>query len=157
VPSLMDKVKQAGVEHRFICLGTVPYSTLVSLMHHSIAVVQPSLYEGWSTTVEESKAMRKQILLSNIDVHLEQAPERGVYFSPNSPEELAACLKRIYVDFSSGIEEGFVEQRPRYKTKIERDWIEDFARILKTVSGTRGQVIGSGERRGEYQSPSLQN
>jgi glycosyltransferase involved in cell wall biosynthesis len=144
VPSLVEKVKQAGVEHRFICLGIVPYPTLVSLMHHSIAVVQPSLFEGWSTTVEESKAMRKQIILSNIDVHLEQAPERGVYFSPDSPEELAACLKRMYADFSPAVEEGFAEQRPRYKTRIERDWIEDFAGILKTVSGTQSQAIGGG-------------
>ncbi|MGO9796460.1 MAG: glycosyltransferase [Terracidiphilus sp.] len=136
VPSLMEKVKQAGVEHRFVCLGIVPYPTLVSLMHHSIAVVQPSLFEGWSTTVEESKAMRKQIVLSNIDVHLEQAPERGVYFSPDSPEELAACLKRIYADFSPAREEGFSAQRPLYRTRIERDWIEDFSRILNTVSGT---------------------
>ena len=135
VPSLMDKVKQAGVEHRFVCLGVVPYPTMVSLMHHSVAVVQPSLFEGWSTTVEESKSMRKQIILSNIDVHLEQAPERGVYFSPDSPEELAACLNRIYAEFSPEIEEGFVEQRSHYKTRLERDWIEDFARIMKTVSG----------------------
>lgn len=138
VPSLMEKVKQAGVEHRFVCLGIVPYPTLVSLMHHSIAVVQPSLFEGWSTTVEESKAMRKQIVLSNIDVHLEQAPERGVYFSPDSPEELAACLKRIYADFSPAREEGFSAQRPLYRTRIERDWIEDFARIMKTVYAAQG-------------------
>ena len=136
VPSLMDKVKKAGVEHRFVCLGVVPYPTVVSLMHHSIAVVQPSLFEGWSTTVEESKSMRKQIILSNIDVHMEQAPERGVYFSPDSPEELASCLKRIYADSSPAMEEGFVEQRPRFKTRLERDWIENFARIVKTVSGT---------------------
>jgi hypothetical protein len=68
--------------------------------------------------VEESKAMQKQILLSNIDVHLEQAPERGVYFFPDSPEELAAWLKRIHADFNLAIEEGFVEQRPRYKQRL---------------------------------------
>jgi len=136
VPSLMEKVKQAGLDHRFICLGIVPYSTLVSLMHHSIAILQPSLFEGWSTTVEESKSMRKQIILSNIDVHLEQAPERGVYFSPDSPEELAACLKRIHADFDPATEEIFVKQRPHHKTRIERGWIESFAQIMKTVSGT---------------------
>jgi glycosyltransferase involved in cell wall biosynthesis len=136
VPSLLAKVKQAGLEHRFICLGTVPYPALISLMHYSIAVLQPSFFEGWSTTVEESKSMRKQIILSNIDVHLEQAPERGVYFSPDLPDELAACLKRVYDEFDPATEELFAKQRVQYKAEIERNWIEDFARILKTVSGT---------------------
>jgi glycosyltransferase involved in cell wall biosynthesis len=138
VPSLLAKVKAAGLEDRFICLGTVPYPALISLMHYSIAVLQPSYFEGWSTTVEESKSMRKQIILSSIDVHLEQAPERGVYFSPDSPEELAACLKRVYAEFDPATEEHFSKQRSQHKTEIERDWIREFARIMKTVSGTSG-------------------
>jgi glycosyltransferase involved in cell wall biosynthesis len=137
VPALLDKVKQAGLERRFICLGTVPYLTLVSLMHHSLAVLQPSLFEGWSTSVEESKAMCKQIVLSNIRVHLEQAPQRGIYFSPDSTEELAACLIRIHAEFSPATEESFAEQRPHHRATLERGWIEDFARILKKVSGTQ--------------------
>ncbi len=136
VPNLLAKVKQAGLESRFICLGTVPYAAMVSLMHHSIAVLQPSFFEGWSTTVEESRSMRKQIILSNIDVHLEQAPERGVYFSPDSPDELAACLKRVYTEFDPATEELFASQRSQRKTEIERNWIEDFVRIMKTASGT---------------------
>ena len=136
VPSLLNKVRQAGLDHRFICLGMVPYRTMVGLMHHSIAVLQPSLFEGWSTSVEESKAMRKRIILSNIAVHLEQAPERGVFFAQDSPEELAACMKNVQAEFSPANEEAFAEQRQLFRESIERDWIQDFARILKTVSGT---------------------
>jgi glycosyltransferase involved in cell wall biosynthesis len=134
VPSLLDTVRQAGLDHRFICLGMVPYPTMVSLMHHSIAVLQPSLFEGWSTSVEESKAMRKEIILSNLAVHLEQAPERGVFFSPDSPEELAACMKRVQAEFCPATEEIFAEQRQFFREGIERDWIQDYARIVKRVS-----------------------
>ncbi|WP_348260965.1 glycosyltransferase family 1 protein [Telmatobacter sp. DSM 110680] len=134
VPGLMAKVKEFGLEERFICLGTVPYNILVSLMHHSLAVVQPSMFEGWSTSVEESKAMCKQIVLSNIDVHREQAPERGVYFSPESPEELATCLTRLYFEFSPATELIFANQRSHFKTRIEREWIEQFSQIMKTVA-----------------------
>ncbi len=133
-PSLLGKVKQAGVEQRFVCLGTVPYPALVSLMHHSIGVLQPSLFEGWSTSVEESKAMGKQIVLSNIDVHREQAPERGVFFSPDSPEELAACMMRAQARFDPATEQQYVDQRPFSRAKLEREWIKEFARILKAVS-----------------------
>jgi glycosyltransferase involved in cell wall biosynthesis len=136
VPSLMETVKQAGLEHRFVCLGSVPYRTMVSLMHHSLAVVQPSLFEGWSTTVEESKAMCKRIILSNIDVHVEQAPERGLYFSPDSPQELAAGLERVYAEFDPATEESFVGQRPKYKARIGREMSEHYAAIVKAVSPT---------------------
>jgi glycosyltransferase involved in cell wall biosynthesis len=135
VPTLLNKVRQAGLEDRFAFLGMVPYRTMVSLMHHSIAVLQPSLFEGWSTSVEESKSMRKQIILSNIAVHLEQAPERGVFFSPHSPDELAACMKRAQAEFSPAAEEVFAKQRPLFRESIERDWIQEFSRILRTVSG----------------------
>jgi glycosyltransferase involved in cell wall biosynthesis len=137
MPSLMEKVRGAGLEDRFVCLGTVPYPVLVSLMHHSIAVVQPSLFEGWSTTVEESKAMCKRILLSNIDVHLEQAPERGIYFSPDNPKELADCLKRVHAEFDPATEENFANQRPRYRARVEREWVAEYARIVKKVCGAR--------------------
>jgi glycosyltransferase involved in cell wall biosynthesis len=135
VPGILEKIRQAGLEERLICLGKVPYPMLVSLMHHSIAVVQPSLFEGWSTTVEESKAMCKRIILSNIDVHLEQAPERGMYFSPDSPEELAECLKRAYKEVDKDTEESFARQRTQLQARIEREWVTEYARIVKRVCG----------------------
>ena len=90
--ALMDEVKTLGIEDRFRVLGVVPYAHLLSLMWHSIAVVNPSLFEGWSTTVEEAKAMNKIVVLSDIPVHREQAPERSMYFEPHDFQALAANL-----------------------------------------------------------------
>jgi glycosyltransferase involved in cell wall biosynthesis len=138
VPALLDKVRQAGVGNRFVCLGTVPYRVMASLMYHSLAVLQPSLFEGWSTSVEESKAMGKRIILSRIDVHLEQAPERGTYFSPDSPEELAACMNDMYTTSDPAAEQLFVERREHYRAERERDWIKNYRFILKAVSAPYG-------------------
>jgi glycosyltransferase involved in cell wall biosynthesis len=135
IPGLLEKVKTAGLEKRFICLGTVPYRVLVSLMDHSIAVIQPSLFEGWSTTVEESKAMNKRIVLSKIDVHVEQAPERGVYFSPQSADELACCLQRVFDEYDPAVEQAYGAQRAQNRIRIERDWILEYPRIVKAVLG----------------------
>lgn len=134
IPNLLAKVNAAGVEDRFICLGVVPYPILISLMHHSLAVLQPSLFEGWSTSVEESKAMCKQIVLSNLAVHREQAPERGRFFSPDAPGELAAHMKQIYAEFDPAIEQSFVERRPERKKAAEQQWVVEFAEILKKVA-----------------------
>ena len=52
-------------------------------MRQSVAVLQPSLFEGWSTTVEEAKSIGKTILLSDIPVHREQAPPRRAVLRPD--------------------------------------------------------------------------
>jgi glycosyltransferase involved in cell wall biosynthesis len=61
-------------------------------MQFAVAFINPSYFEGWSTTVEEAKSMGKGVLLSDIPVHREQSPQLGVYFHPDDPEALAAAL-----------------------------------------------------------------
>jgi len=42
---------------------------LLGLMVRSQAMILPSLYEGWSTALEEAKALGKDCLVSDIQVH----------------------------------------------------------------------------------------
>ncbi|HLB17169.1 MAG TPA: glycosyltransferase, partial [Burkholderiales bacterium] len=96
---LMSRVEHAGIASAFRCLGTLPYADLATLMRGSVALVNPSLFEGWSTTVEEAKSLGKRIVLSNLPVHREQAPVRGVFFDPRNPEELADKLWDVWSSF----------------------------------------------------------
>jgi len=134
VSELLDSVRKYGLEQRFICLGELPYRIMISLMRHSLAVVQPSLFEGWSTTVEEAKALGVRIILSNLDVHKEQAPERGTYFEPHSPEDLAVCLQQVFAEQDSTPEELYWDNRREYRARVARQLSENYARILKVVS-----------------------
>ncbi|TWG81410.1 glycosyltransferase involved in cell wall biosynthesis [Cupriavidus gilardii J11] len=90
--SLLRRVEQAGLQQNFRVLGVVPYADLAGLMRGAIALINPSRFEGWSTTVEEAKSLNKRILLSDIDVHREQAPPRGVYFAPDDAMALADAM-----------------------------------------------------------------
>jgi glycosyltransferase involved in cell wall biosynthesis len=87
--SLMALVKQKGVDEDFRVLGVVPLDDLQSLMLNAIALINPSNFEGWSTTVEESKSLGLSIILSDISVHIEQSPLMGLYFKAGSAEDLA--------------------------------------------------------------------
>jgi len=89
---LINDINKLGVCEDFISLGEVPFKDVASLMFYSVAVINPSLFEGWSTTVEESKALGKRIILSDIPVHREQSPKRGIYFSPTDAGDLADVL-----------------------------------------------------------------
>lgn len=90
--TLMGEVRNKGLEDAFRILGLVPYEDLKGLMQNSLAVINPSFFEGWSTTVEESKSTGKRIILSDIPVHREQAPERCIFFDPNNAERLADAM-----------------------------------------------------------------
>lgn len=98
-PNLMKYAEEMGVSDNFKVLGSVPYKHILPLMKNAIAVINPSLFEGWSTTVEEAKSLGKRILLSDIEVHREQKPERGIYFNANDSVGLAVLMKNIIDDF----------------------------------------------------------
>lgn len=86
---LMAHCRSMGVEDRFKVLGVVPYVDLQGLMAYATGVINPSRFEGWSTTVEEAKTFHQRLLLSDIAVHREQSPRFGRFFSPDDPAELA--------------------------------------------------------------------
>ena len=95
-PSLVKKIEEYNLKDNFRILGMIPFSDVIALMNDSIAVINPSLFEGWSTSVEESKALGKIIILSNITVHQEQAPDRGYFFDPMDPKMLLNMMDKVF-------------------------------------------------------------
>lgn len=95
-PSLMKYAAECDVLDCFRVLGRIPFDHLAGLMQHAIAFINPSKFEGWSTSVEEAKSMGKPIVLSDIPVHREQSPERAFFFPANDPEALAAAMMAAY-------------------------------------------------------------
>ncbi len=89
---LMAYAGESGVLDNFKPLGIIPRPDAVALMRGSIALINPSLFEGWSTSVEEAKSMGKRIILSDIPVHREQDPPGGTFFDPKDPKGLAEAM-----------------------------------------------------------------
>jgi len=89
---LMAYCRAAGVEEQFKVLAIIPYIESQGLMLHAHAVINPSRFEGWSTTVEEAKTLHKALFLSDIEVHREQAPRQGAFFQVDDPAALAALM-----------------------------------------------------------------
>jgi len=91
-PALEKRIAELGIGDRYIRLGVVPYSDLLALMKESVCLINPSLFEGWSTTVEEARAMDKFILLSDIPVHREQTPQKSAFFGIDDAAKLADLM-----------------------------------------------------------------
>jgi glycosyltransferase involved in cell wall biosynthesis len=92
---LMENVKVAGLADAFRVLGLLPYADLVGLMSGARALINPSLFEGWSTPVEEARANGLPLLLSSISVHQEQAGDIALFFDPASASDLADQIERM--------------------------------------------------------------
>jgi len=134
---LMARAHALGVAGAFRPLGLVPYEDLAGLMQHSAAVINPSLFEGWSTTVEESKSQGKTIILSDIPVHREQAPEFGQFFSPQDPQQLATLMEQVVQAWSPELDASRYEQaRAALKARFHR-FGESYQRIV--VEACHGQ------------------
>ena len=94
--TLMARIDALGLGAQLRHLGMVPFDTLSVLMRDALAVVNPSYFEGWSTTVEEARSLGKATILSDIDVHREQAPAGATYFPPDDAEALASAIEAVW-------------------------------------------------------------
>lgn len=92
---LEQEVQRLGLAESIRFLGFLERTDQIQIIKNAYAVIQPSFFEGWSTLVEECKALSKFIILSDIPVHREQMERNVVFFNPNSPEDLADNIVNI--------------------------------------------------------------
>ena len=55
--SLIHYIKYHNLNNCIKLLGEIPYNDVLQLIKNSLAVINPSFFEGWSSTVEESKVL----------------------------------------------------------------------------------------------------
>jgi glycosyltransferase involved in cell wall biosynthesis len=94
-PSVRALAAELGLEDRARFLGFIPRRDQLGLMSGAVAVIQPSLCEGWSTTVEDAKSLGRWVLASDIAVHREQLRTGADFFEGDDASALAALLTRF--------------------------------------------------------------
>jgi glycosyltransferase involved in cell wall biosynthesis len=95
VNMLISYVKEQDMENEIKFLGLIPYEHVFSLNLFSLALINPSYFEGWSSTVEEAKTIGTKTIISNINVHKEQNPPGALYFNPDSADALAEQMEKV--------------------------------------------------------------
>lgn len=103
IDDIRKVVKLNNLEDNIKLLGLVDYEDVFALIKFSKAVINPSLFEGWSSTVEECKSVGKNMILSDLDVHKEQYPN-AVFFKRDSIESLKEVLKFYKIENESNVE-----------------------------------------------------
>lgn len=93
IRQLLQVIDSHALQQKFRMLGLLPRQEMLSLMRHARCVINPSLFEGWSTVVEEAKFFGKRLILSDIPVHREQAAVDALYFDPHDAGALAIAME----------------------------------------------------------------
>lgn len=93
--NLKQKVAKYGLESHIVFLGFIDRVDQLVLMKNALAVIQPSLFEGWSTVVEDAKALNQTLIVSDIDVHKEQLNDKAYFFEPNDYNDLASKIDEV--------------------------------------------------------------
>ena len=132
VEQLKSFISNNELTERFIMLGIVPRTDVYALIEQCIAVINPSLFEGWSTTVEEAKYSGKRLILSDLPVHREQNPDQGLFFSPARADELANCMKTVVNEFDSEVEAGRKARAELAYPIAVKKFANDYVRIVKS-------------------------
>ncbi len=92
--SILAQARAAGAESHFRYLGLIPYDDVLGLNATCDALINPSRFEGWSTPIEEAKALGTPLVLADIPIHREQAPQAR-FFDASSGERLAQSILAV--------------------------------------------------------------
>jgi glycosyltransferase involved in cell wall biosynthesis len=130
---LLLKIAKCGVHQQFIILGMIPHNHIFALMRQSTCVLQPSKFEGWSTTVEETKSLGKRIILSDIPVHREQNPPHAIYFALDDPQSLAQAIIKIWEDGLIGPDTALEQQARASFAQRQQAFASTFMKIVNEV------------------------
>lgn len=134
--TILRAINQNGIASQVRLLGVIPRQHQIQLMRLSVALIQPSLFEGWNTAVEEAHCLGKPLILSDIPVHQEQNPPNSLLFDPHSPADLAKAMRAAWEQIPGGIQEAQeVDAVARYQELVV-DFANKFLTLASLPSGT---------------------
>jgi glycosyltransferase involved in cell wall biosynthesis len=90
--AIFQAIASSGLGSKVTLLGRVGDTDWVNLLRTAAVVIQPSRFEGWSTVLQDAKALGRPVICSDIPVHREQAPHALGFFDCDDADALAAIL-----------------------------------------------------------------
>jgi len=96
--ALSQKTQQMGLGGKVIFPGFASPHKLSALLQGCLALIFPSLYEGFGLPVLEAMSFGKAVLCSNLTSLPEVSQSAAHLFDPHKPDEIANAIERIQGD-----------------------------------------------------------
>ena len=100
LPRLQAQIAELGLSQRVKLLDYVPYDDLPRVINQAIALVLPSLWEGFGLPVLEAMACGTPVITSNLSSLPEVAGDAALLVNPYRVEEIGAAMGAIATDAS---------------------------------------------------------
>jgi glycosyltransferase involved in cell wall biosynthesis len=97
-PALLAVVKELGLESRVRFLNYIPYAELPRLINQAIALVFPSLWEGFGLPALEAMACGTPVITSNLSALPEVTGEAAILIDPYELKEIATAMAEMVRD-----------------------------------------------------------
>lgn len=97
-PALKNQVQELGLENQVKFLNYVPFDELIKIINHAIALVFPTLWEGFGFPVLEAMACGTPVITSNISSLPEVAGDAALLINPYRVEEITEAMEALITD-----------------------------------------------------------
>lgn len=118
-------------------LGLLPRHAQIQVFRRAALVLQPSRFEGWSTTVEDARALGKPIILSDIEVHREQSHPQARLFEVGNPQHLADVLADAWTTACAGPDSAAEHAGRLAGNERSLAYARQFLEIMRAAVATR--------------------
>ena len=96
--SIQDVAERMGLATRMVFPGYLADEDFRGLLQACLALIFPSLYEGFGMPLLEAMALDKPVLCSNVTSLPEIAGEAALLFDPRKPADIVNAIERIESD-----------------------------------------------------------
>ena len=97
IPEEEAPFEAAGVRARLVAMAGDDRA-LAAAYAHAVALIYPSLYEGFGMPILEAMINRCPVIIPRTSCFPEIAEDAAVYFDPAHPENLGEIVKRVLSD-----------------------------------------------------------
>ncbi len=132
---LRKEIESRQIAENFLLLGRIPTPDVHCLLAGCRALVNPSQFEGWSTTVEEAKTYGVPMVLSDLAVHHEQAPAETLFFAPDDHSALAGLLKELANHLPTERTRPEIQRLRIAAEQRQQSFVADLARAVEFAQG----------------------
>ncbi|WP_100227134.1 glycosyltransferase family 4 protein [Spirulina subsalsa] len=97
-PQWQDLARELGIRDRVKFMEYVPYEKLPILFNQAIALIFPSLCEGFGLPILEAMACGTPVITSNLSALPEVAGEAALLVDPYNTQEIAGAMNAVLQD-----------------------------------------------------------
>lgn len=114
-----QRLERENTSDKIIFYGKATDRELANLYSNAIALVMPSLMEGFGLPVLEAMTLKCLVVCSNIPSFREIASNSAIYFNPENANDIKETMKSVYVNNEKYRQE---KLEPAFKRSQNYSW-----------------------------------